>query len=423
MQHRLVVIGSLYENIQLVLDAKRRGYYTIVCDGYKNGHSKMIADKYYDIDIRKTDEIAKICIDEKADGILGSFSDLVFEKVTEIADKAGLSWYVSAKKLKYYRDKKQAKDLLRSLGVSVPENRLISRDFSNKDIEGLTFPLVVKPSNGWGSKGIFVVNDPDELRQFAVKTADISHSETVLVEEYSKGGEYNITSFLAEGKVYVISCGDREKTRSEDKTIPRLSRIFYDTKKHDDIIEAARVTLQKFADATGQRSGVLSMQCFYYNDTLTVCEIAGRILAYEHDIIGAHSGLNIPQLLLDCVYDVDSLKRKLIESRSFKPQKIYTRMYFFAQDGVYIDNMDNVYRLCTHDKLTDNLIFYNEGETVDNSSFRSYFATFSFAADSIAEMEEITRYFADNMKVFSVNGENIIYPIVIDNDRNRNIAE
>ena len=129
MQHRLVIIGSLYENVQLVQEAKRRGYYTIVCDRYKNGHSKTLADKFYDIDIRDTDSVAKMCIEEKADGIVGSFSDLVFEKVTEIAGKAGIKWYAAPDKLKYYRDKKQAKDLLRSLGVSVPENKLINMQF------------------------------------------------------------------------------------------------------------------------------------------------------------------------------------------------------------------------------------------------------------------------------------------------------
>ena len=55
MQHRLVVIGSLFENVALVQEAKKRGIYTIVCDGYKNGHAKNIADKSYDIDIRNTD--------------------------------------------------------------------------------------------------------------------------------------------------------------------------------------------------------------------------------------------------------------------------------------------------------------------------------------------------------------------------------
>ena len=415
MQHRLVVLGSLYENIDLVREAKRRGIYTIVCDGYKNGHAKNIADKFYDIDIRNTDEMARICIEEKADGIVGSFSDIVFEKVTETAAKAGLPWYVAADKLKYYRDKKAAKDLLRSLGVSVPKNRLIKNNFDDSDIEGLSFPLVLKPINGWGSKGIYVVYNIEEMRDLIRKTTEVSGADTVLAEEYSKGGEYNITSFLTDGKVNVISCADREKTPSDDNTVPRVSRIIYPIKRHKKIIEAARDTLQRFADATGQKYGVLSMQCFYYNGTLTVCEIAGRILAYENYMIGRHSGLSIPELLIDCVYDRDSIKKKLEQSVGRKPTEINAGLYFFAKEGKKIADMSSVYSLCKEEKLTDDIIFYNEGETVDNNSSRSYFASFLLKADNMDELNTVTRLFYEKLKVYSPDGENIIYPSLIDN--------
>ena len=95
MQHRLVVLGSLGEFVELVKMAKERGYYTIVCDGYDFGPAKKVADKAYTINIRDTDAVARMCIEEKADGIIGSFSDLLFEKITEIAAKANLRWYAT----------------------------------------------------------------------------------------------------------------------------------------------------------------------------------------------------------------------------------------------------------------------------------------------------------------------------------------
>ena len=72
-QHRLVVIGSMQEFVELVSLAKQRGIYTIVCDGYADGPAKKIADKAYTIDVRQVDDIAKMCIEEDADGIIGDF--------------------------------------------------------------------------------------------------------------------------------------------------------------------------------------------------------------------------------------------------------------------------------------------------------------------------------------------------------------
>ena len=90
MKHRLVVIGSSIEFIRILKLARERGIYTICCDGYPDGIAKPYADKSYDINIRDVDAVAQMCIDEKADGIIGSFSDLIFEQITKIADKAGL---------------------------------------------------------------------------------------------------------------------------------------------------------------------------------------------------------------------------------------------------------------------------------------------------------------------------------------------
>ena len=130
-QHRLVVIGSMQEFVELVSLAKQRGIYTIVCDGYADGPAKKIADKAYTIDVRQVDDIAKMCIEEDADGIIGSFSDLIFEQITKIADKAGLRWYAKPDKLPYYREKDYTKSLLKQLGVHVPKNCRLAADFSD----------------------------------------------------------------------------------------------------------------------------------------------------------------------------------------------------------------------------------------------------------------------------------------------------
>ena len=57
------------EFVPLVKTARQRGYYTIVCDGYADGPAKAYADRSYNVDIRKVDEVADICREEAVDGI------------------------------------------------------------------------------------------------------------------------------------------------------------------------------------------------------------------------------------------------------------------------------------------------------------------------------------------------------------------
>ena len=49
------------------------GYYTIVCDGYKDGPAKAVADKSYDIDVRDVESIVAMCKSENIDGIITFF--------------------------------------------------------------------------------------------------------------------------------------------------------------------------------------------------------------------------------------------------------------------------------------------------------------------------------------------------------------
>ena len=109
--HRLVILGSMDEFVELVKVAQGRGIYVIVCDGYEGGPAKKLANKSYTIDVRDTDAIAKMCKDEQADGIIASFSDLLAECLVSIADKAGLPCYSTPEKFANIREKTRMKQM------------------------------------------------------------------------------------------------------------------------------------------------------------------------------------------------------------------------------------------------------------------------------------------------------------------------
>ena len=73
MNHRLLILGSLREFVQLIEMARERGIYTIVCDGYADGEGKAAADKAYTVNPGEIEKIAEICRVEKVDAILTSF--------------------------------------------------------------------------------------------------------------------------------------------------------------------------------------------------------------------------------------------------------------------------------------------------------------------------------------------------------------
>ena len=232
MKHRLLILGTLGEFVQLVKKSKERGYYTIVCDGYPDGPARQYADASYVIPVTDIDAVAELCQKEKVDGIITSFSDLLMECMVKIAEKAGLPCYLRPEQLCWYRDKSACRELLSKLGLPTPGFVKVpaaeQNEYKLAEITaGLKYPLISKPLDKYGSRGIFIIKDQEQLAGSVRKTAEFTDLDEILIEEYNDGFEFNMMTWVSDGKVNVISIADREKTQPEADMLPISTRNVY----------------------------------------------------------------------------------------------------------------------------------------------------------------------------------------------------
>ncbi len=407
--HRLLILGSLGEFVQLIEMAKGRGIYTIVCDGYFGSIGKAHADKAYDMDVGDVDGIAAMCQREGVDGIITSFSDYLFECMVKIAEKAGLKCYFDTDHLRYYRDKSQMKQMLTSLGIKTPSYCCVEKDFKEQVLKDLHFPVVVKPIDKYGSRGVQVLDTIEEVRRQFDHTCATSEIKRILVEEYHDGYEFNMMTWVLHGKVQVISIADREKTPIGDHQIPISTRNVYPSKRMDEVYEQAREILQKTADYTGQQSGPLSMQFFWKPETgVQVCEIAGRFFGYEHELVEYAGGLNIEKLLLDYVYDEPSIDKTF---QDYEPHFTRTSavLYFHGKPGMHIDCQRKARELAKTPGTVESWLFYEDGEEVVEHGPNPYVARYYVVGETREQVDEITRQFFGNMSVTDREGREVLY--------------
>jgi len=190
MKHRLLILGTLGEFVQLVKKAKERGYYTVVCDGYPDGPARQYADASYVIPVTDIDEVARLCRKENIDGIVTSFSDLLMECMVQIADRAGLPCYLRPEQLRWYRDKSACRELLSKLGLPTPGYVKVPATHKDESTleamtEGLRYPLISKPLDKYGSRGIFIIKDKSQLSERVSQTAEFTDLDEILIEEYN----------------------------------------------------------------------------------------------------------------------------------------------------------------------------------------------------------------------------------------------
>lgn len=408
--HRLLILGSLGEFTALVRMARGRGYYTVVCDGYPEGPAKEVADARYDIDVRKIDAIAKLCREEKIDGIITSFSDLLLECMVKIAAKAGLPCYLKPEQLPFYRDKYVMKELLCKLGIGTPKFTCLEKDFPEDALRDFRFPIVTKPLDKYGSRGLFVLHSIEELRQSFDEVCESSDVKKILVEEYHTGFEFNMMTWVHQGRVHVISIADREKSPIPTKDIPISSRNVYPSRLIDQVLPQATEILQSYVQATRQEEGALSMQFFWHpGESIQVCEIAARFFGYEHELVEISGGLSIEKLLLDAVYDTPALEAALLVQDPHLPG-VSATLYFHGKEKT-IAHQEKARALQSLPGVLKEgtLLFYQDGETVIWHGPKPYVARYYIAGSTRQEIDALTEKIFRDISITDKWGEEILY--------------
>ena len=388
-----------------------------MCDGYADGIARTYADKAYTIPVTDVDAIALMCREEGVDGIITSFSDLLLECMVKIADKAGLPCYLKPEQLSWYRDKSACRDVLDKLGLPAPGFRKISVELlkqgSEEEIQqsiaNLQYPLISKPLDKYGSRGIFIIKDQEQLAGSVRKTAEFTDLDEILIEEYNDGFEFNMMTWVSDGAVRVISIADREKTQFAEGELPESTRNVYPSCLIDKVEEPAVSLLQSYIEYTGQKEGPLSMQFFWKaGEGIQVCEIAARFFGYEHELTDMVYRFNMEELLLNYVYDNEYVT-KMLEAQDIRKPLMHGAVLYFHGRLKQIQEQQAAYELAEDKAVVKPWIFYEAGEEVVAYGPNPYLALYYIEAGSREELDEISRDFFEKMSMTDPDGEEIVF--------------
>ncbi len=403
----LMILGALEEFVPLVALAKQEQIKTVVVDGNENAPAKAIADCAYTVDVRRIDDIAAIAKREKVDAITTAYSDLLLECMVKIAQKAGLPCHLTPKQLPYYRDKHVINQTCEELHIPTPKSVILKQDFSAGELSDLSFPMVIKPLDLYGSRGLFIVHSEQEIRQHFSQSCQGSNTASVLAEEYNPDHEFNIQCWVHDGKVHVLGIADREKTSFDPTTVPLSTRNIYPSCLIDFVYENARQVLTEYIRFTKQTQGPLCMQ-FYWGRKrgLEVGEIAARFLGYEHELIAFSSGLRIEELLLTNAVRPDQVPTLLKTCNPFGNRSAAV-VYFHAKDGIVAD-LSKTSEAAKRPDVTYSQIFYQAGDRIGSPQTQPYAARFDLVDESRKRLDRSCASLVETVSMTDATGNELL---------------
>ena len=403
-----MILGSMHEFVGLVNASKARGIHTIVCDGYADGPAKAFADESLTIDVRDTAAIAAACEELGADGIIASFSDLLAECLVNIADAAGLPCYAKPGRFVCLREKPLMKRMFAELGIPTAKTTVVHRDTIAQDLAVVGFPCVIKPVNGYGSRGVYVLETPQQVAERFDETASYSTFDYIIAEEFLPGREINAQFWLIDGVPHALGIADREKTQDVEFAVPHVTRIVSPSRVAREVADDALDLAARIGAYAGISTGPVSMQFFWTpEDGIRVCEAAGRLLGYEHELITIGSGLSIEELLLDYVYDQDAMRAR-VEAHGLDFLRIGAGIYLSGREGV-VQDASSAIAAADFEGVVDGLVYYKPGEKIGHGvGQKPYVARYFIGTDSRDELDAISRRIYDEVRVFDADGRNLL---------------
>lgn len=181
---KILLLGGSTQQIPAIEYANKQGLYTILCDYLPDNPGQYYAKKFYCISTTDRHAILDIAIQEKIDGVVAYASDPAAPTAAYVAEQLKLPTnpYKSVEILAY---KDKFREFLGSHEFNCPKAKSYSSLVcAKKEIDQFTFPVMVKPVDSSGSKGVSKVTITEEFEVAYKLALDNSRGEKIIVEEF-----------------------------------------------------------------------------------------------------------------------------------------------------------------------------------------------------------------------------------------------
>ncbi|MGW4227649.1 ATP-grasp domain-containing protein [Streptomyces bauhiniae] len=209
-QGALVVLGASEEQIPLYQEARRRGISTVAVDMRADAPAIPFADIALIISTRDTDAIADALGAARPAGIVCGASDAALASWHALSLRYGTT-YVYPKSALVAGDKATFHEIAAVCGIT-EYGRTASDNLDEvvAKAERLRFPLVIKPADGSGSKGVTLVTCSVDLPTAVARARSYSASQVVLAEEFIEGRPLAIEVFMQDGRALLTCIKDKD---------------------------------------------------------------------------------------------------------------------------------------------------------------------------------------------------------------------
>ncbi len=250
-------MGGSAQQVVAIESAKRLGYYTVLCDYLPDNPGQYHADVFYQVSTTDKEAVLKVAVNEKIDGILAYASDPAAPTAAYVAEKLGLPGN-PYKSVEILCNKDLFRKFLAEHDFCTPKAKGYGSiaDAEDELKSGLfSFPVIVKPVDSSGSKGVSRINSIDEVKEKLEYAMSFSRSKRIIIEEWVEKYGYQIAGdgLSIDGKlVFRYFANDHFDPKCVNPFVPISASFPYNMP--EDVQTKIHDTIQRLLTELGMRT-------------------------------------------------------------------------------------------------------------------------------------------------------------------------
>ena len=386
---KVLMLGGAMQQIPVIKMAKDMGLYVITCDYCPDNPGHAFADEYYNVSTTDLEGVLALARKVKPDGIIAYASDPAAPTAAYVSEKLGLPGnpYES---VKICTEKDLFRDFLKKHGFNCPQAQGYKTfEEAYTDIERFRFPVMVKPVDSSGSKGVVKIFSKEELKDAVEESLSYSRNKRFIVEEFivKKGYQVSGDGFSVNGKLVFTSYGNElysgaggtREYVALGEFWPSLLTAEQKAKVDDE--------LQRLITALGMRTSAYNIEVILdENDTPYVLELGPRNGgSYIPQLIKYATGVDLVKYTILGALGEDCSDLKMTETKG-----IWSNYMIMSRVGGSFKGIEFDKKFETNNLLDVYCTAKNGDEVKPYKNTTDSLGTILFKADNIEEMKRMT---------------------------------
>lgn len=212
-QKKLMLLGGLRYLLPVIEAAHKQGYYVITADYLPDNIAHKYSDEYCNVSIIDKEAVLKEAQRLQIDGIMSFACDPGVVAASYVQNKMGLPSFGPFESVEILQNKDKFRAFLAKNGFNVPQAKgFDSVEAAMQEMYWYPWPVIVKPTDAAGSKGVTRVDKAEDLKPALEYAMEHSISGHIIVEEFidKQGCSSDTDSMSIDGKlVFVSFCAQR----------------------------------------------------------------------------------------------------------------------------------------------------------------------------------------------------------------------